>query len=120
MKSADAVRRTGGEGPGGPRQPGSGVLNDHPLPEQGTSVVLVPLDRLDDSPFQERKTMAETTLRELVESIREHGLLQPISVCRMSERFEIIAGHRRATAFRRLHDEAKTEEARQRFSAIPA
>lgn len=48
---------------------------------------------------QPRKTFTEESLRELAESVREHGLLQPILVRPIdNERYEVIAGERRLRA----------------------
>lgn len=77
----------------------------------------VPLDLLDANPFQPRREMEESPLSELVASIREHGLLQPITVRRVpGGRFQLIAGHRRLEAFRRLRAGGDSE----RYSTIPA
>src|SRR5258707_14561832 len=47
-----------------------------------------------------RRSLGE--LDELAASIAEHGLLQPVVVRQTGERFELIAGHRRLEALRRL------------------
>ena len=52
------------------------------------------LDLLDDNPFQPRGAMDEGPLEELVASIARHGLLQAITVRRVADRFQVIAGHR--------------------------
>jgi hypothetical protein len=84
----------------------------------------VPLDRLDPNPFQPRTEMDEAKLAELVEGIREHGLLQPITVRRIpGGRFQVIGGHRRLESYRRLLDEAQRRndaEGMRRFGCIPA
>lgn len=83
----------------------------------------IPLDLLDANPYQPRRDLDETALTELVASIREHGLLQPISVRRVQGgRYQLIAGHRRLEAFRRLRAErpAQPGEAPDRFGTIPA
>jgi ParB/RepB/Spo0J family partition protein len=81
--------------------------------------IRVPLDLLDDNPYQPRSAMDESKIRELAASISSNGLLQPIAVKRDGERWVIIAGHRRTQAYRRLRDsEAGTE--RSRWAEIPA
>ena len=55
----------------------------------------VPLGRLQASRFQPRREFPEDGLRELAESIRAEGLLQPIVVRRSESGFEIVAGERR-------------------------
>jgi ParB/RepB/Spo0J family partition protein len=85
---------------------------------QGTAL-RVELDRLDDNPFQPRGEMDEAALEELVASIERHGLLQSITVRRVGDRFQIIAGHRRAEAFKLLRERA-SERDRSKFASVPA
>lgn len=63
-----------------------------PVPPQA---VLWPIARLHDSPFQPRKTYDEGRLAELTESIRVHGVCQPLLARRVGDDAEVIAGHRR-------------------------
>lgn len=49
-----------------------------------------------------RAAIDEGGLKELADSIAELGLLQPILVCKQGEKFEVIAGHRRLLATRKL------------------
>ena len=58
-------------------------------------VLLIDLRRVDPSPFQPRKHIAEEELRELAASIKSSGILQPILVRRVGDRFELVAGERR-------------------------
>lgn len=53
------------------------------------------LDLIDPNPHQPRTRYDENRLRELADSIRAHGLVQPIVVRRRGLRYEIIAGERR-------------------------
>lgn len=56
----------------------------------------VPIRSIQPNPHQPRSTFDETTLRELADSIREHGLIQPLIVVRAGEdRYTLIAGERR-------------------------
>lgn len=55
----------------------------------------VALDRLRPCSFQPRKEFAPEALKELSESIREQGILQPLVVRRQGDHFELIAGERR-------------------------
>lgn len=65
--------------------------------------------------------MDEAALAELMASIHDHGLLQPITVRKIGARYQVIAGHRRLEAFRRLLAEAEHDEkAAERFRTIPA
>ncbi len=54
------------------------------------------------SPLQPRKAFHSEQLQELVESIREHGIIQPLIVRKVEGRFELIAGERRWRAANQL------------------
>jgi len=60
----------------------------------------VPVDLIDPNPFQPRSTFPEDTLRELAESIRSSGVLQPILARRVDGKYQLIAGERRLRAAR--------------------
>lgn len=57
---------------------------------------------VEPSPFQPRKDINAEQLGELAESIRAEGLLQPIVVRKVGDRFQLIAGERRWRAFQQL------------------
>ena len=66
-------------------------------------VLLLPVDQIVPNPHQPRKYFGLDDLQELSRSIIANGLLQPITVRRLSEnRFELIAGERRLLAFRAI------------------
>jgi ParB family chromosome partitioning protein len=69
-----------------------------PAPENG--VRKVSLDRVVPSPLQPRRDFTEESLRELADSIREQGIIQPLVVRPVGERLELIAGERRLRAAR--------------------
>jgi ParB family chromosome partitioning protein len=58
-------------------------------------VLQAPLDRIQRCPFQPRKEFPPESLRELADSIREQGIVQPLVVRERDGRFELIAGERR-------------------------
>ena len=62
----------------------------------------LPVDRIRPNPFQPRETFDAEGLEELQDSIRQHGLLQPIVVRPHGEGFELIAGERRLRAVKAL------------------
>lgn len=64
----------------------------------GVDTRSVPVELIDPSPFQPRLEISEEELTELANSIKQHGLLQPIVVRRKGRRFEVIAGERRLRA----------------------
>jgi len=61
-------------------------------------VVFLPLRSLSPNPTQPRKVFREENLAELADSIRQHGILQPLSVRRAGLHYELIAGERRLRA----------------------
>ncbi len=58
-------------------------------------VMTVAIEEIRPNRFQPRKTFEDSALEELTESIREHGLMQPVLVRRHGSGYEIIAGERR-------------------------
>jgi ParB family chromosome partitioning protein len=60
----------------------------------------VPIDRILPNPAQPRLSYEEDSLTELADSIREHGVLQPILVRPVGGKYELIAGERRWRASR--------------------
>ncbi|CAM3758518.1 MULTISPECIES: ParB/RepB/Spo0J family partition protein [Paenibacillus] len=61
-------------------------------------VVEIPLTQLRANPYQPRKTFNDEAIQELAESIRQHGVIQPIIVRSVLKGYEIIAGERRFRA----------------------
>lgn len=61
-------------------------------------VVFLPARTIRTNPAQPRKIFREESLMELAESIRQHGVLQPLSVRRVGTAYELIAGERRLRA----------------------
>jgi len=62
----------------------------------------VAIDRVVPSPLQPRTIFIETPLDELVESIRQHGIIQPLIVRQVEGNYELIAGERRWRASKKL------------------
>ena len=61
-------------------------------------VVFLPPRNIRPNPSQPRKVFREDALQELAESIRQHGILQPLAVRRVGAFYELIAGERRLRA----------------------
>ena len=61
-------------------------------------IVEINLDELRPNPYQPRKNFDEAALKELSDSIKEHGVFQPIIVKKSIKGYEIIAGERRVRA----------------------
>ena len=66
-------------------------------PEAGTLLSLPP-EQIRPNPAQPRRRFDPGELRELAESIARHGLLQPVTVRRAGESYELVAGERRLRA----------------------
>ena len=58
----------------------------------------IPIALIDEPVLPSRASMDDAKMDELVASIRTVGLLQPIAVARVADRYEVIAGHRRRIA----------------------
>ena len=67
-------------------------------PPSENGVQRVPAADIRPSPWQPRNTFAPEALSELVESIKTHGVLQPLLVRKTEEGYELIAGERRLRA----------------------
>ena len=63
-------------------------------------IVEVKLSELRSNPYQPRRVFDEDKLRELAESIKEFGVLEPIIVTKSIKGYEIVAGERRVKASR--------------------
>lgn len=62
------------------------------------SVLRIPLEKIRPNPAQPRRHFEERALSELSESIRRYGVLQPLTVRRKGDEFELVAGERRLRA----------------------
>jgi ParB family chromosome partitioning protein len=65
------------------------------------NVMSISVDKIDRNPEQPRKEFSEEELQDLAQSIREHGILQPLLVSQSGNRFTLIAGERRLRASKR-------------------
>src|SRR5262245_12569896 len=63
-------------------------------------VAPIALSRIRPNPFQPRRNFAEAELAELAASIREHGVIQPVTVRKTADGYELISGERRVRAAR--------------------
>lgn len=61
-------------------------------------IIELPLSELRSNPYQPRKNFDEIALQELANSIKEHGVFQPIIAKKSIKGYEIIAGERRVKA----------------------
>jgi len=85
------------------------------LKKQGLIVDLVPLGMIDTNKLiRDRHSEPDMELAELMDSIKAIGLSNPIKVEQVGERYELVQGMRRLSAYRAL------AEADERFASIPA
>lgn len=61
-------------------------------------IKFVDIDKIVPNPFQPRTVFNEEDLEELASSIKEHGVIQPLTVRKMNDKFELIVGERRLRA----------------------
>lgn len=77
--------------------------------QQMEQVKQIPVSLIKPSPYQPRAVFKDEKLEELCQTIRLHGVIQPVVVRRKGKHYELIAGERRLRAVKKLN-----------FSTIPA
>lgn len=65
------------------------------MSDEPQQVVQLPVDQLQSNPLQPRGVISAESLVDLVDSVREHGILEPLVVAKTPAGFQIIAGERR-------------------------
>lgn len=73
-------------------------IDDIVVKDERTSIEEIPVSLVVPNPYQPRKHFEQNALNELSESIKQHGLLQPIVVVRKNKEFLLVAGERRLRA----------------------
>ena len=63
-----------------------------------SDILEIPLSEIRSNPYQPRKTFNEETIKELAESIKEHGIIEPVIVKKSIKGYELVAGERRCMA----------------------
>jgi ParB family chromosome partitioning protein len=71
---------------------------DTRLTRDGNGQLWLNCDAINRNPYQPRQTFDEAEIADLTDSIRTHGILQPLIVRRLGDRFELVAGERRLRA----------------------
>jgi ParB family chromosome partitioning protein len=69
-----------------------------PGSSDGAELIQVAVDQVDPNPFQPRRQFDADEISSLAESLRKHGMLQPIIVRAVGLRYQLIAGERRLRA----------------------
>jgi len=79
-------------------------LSTDPLAEQGNSSAneQTAIENIVPSPLQPRKHFAQGQLDDLIDSIRQHGIIQPLIVRKVNGKLELIAGERRWRASKEI------------------
>jgi ParB family chromosome partitioning protein len=78
------------------------VASPTPAIDRGERVQLVNLKQIVPTPLQPRTVFREENLEELTNSIKEHGIIQPLICRKNGEKFELIAGERRWRAAQKV------------------
>ncbi|HWP01929.1 MAG TPA: ParB/RepB/Spo0J family partition protein [Gemmatimonadaceae bacterium] len=78
-----------------------GTHDVSPTPTESGPTEL-PISFIDPNPLQPRRQFKETELEELADSLRTHGLLQPVTVRKVADRYQLVAGERRLRAAKLL------------------
>jgi len=81
----------------------SALLKDNSIDETNTnlvvgSIVEIELENIEVNPYQPRTYFDEESLRELASSIKELGVIQPITVRKIDNKFQLVSGERRFRA----------------------
>lgn len=71
--------------------------------EKQNQVYEISVNQIRPNPFQPRKEFEEDEIRELADSIKENGLLQPVLVRKSGAGYELISGERRLRSFKLLN-----------------
>lgn len=79
---------------------GLDALMPEVVPRDGERIAVLNIGDIDPNPDQPRTRFEQASLKELADSIRQVGVLQPILVCPSDGRYRIIAGERRWRASR--------------------
>jgi ParB family chromosome partitioning protein len=74
-----------------------------PGSSEATELVQITVDQIDPNPFQPRRQFDPGEIAALADSLRQHGMLQPILVRAVGPRYQLIAGERRLRASIEAH-----------------
>lgn len=76
------------------------LLGQSPAAALPAGVTEVPLEKVLPNPQQPRMSFPAEELQQLADSIKRHGVLQPVVVSRSGDAYQLVAGHRRVLAAR--------------------
>ena len=88
-----------------PRSPNTrigteGDADSAAAPAPDGSLLQLPVDQIEENPFQPRRDFSDVEIASLAESLKEHDMLQPVLVRRVAGRHQLISGERRLRAAR--------------------
>src|SRR3954454_10855275 len=63
-----------------------------------SELIYIAVDQIDPNPFQPRRSFPPAEIAALADSLRQHGMIQPILVRSVNQRYQLIAGERRLRA----------------------
>ncbi len=81
----------------------SALIPDREEVEKGEKIMHVAIDQVSPNPFQPREDFDMQNMEDLIQSIKERGVIQPILVRRKDNHYELIAGERRLRAANSLN-----------------
>lgn len=79
-----------------------GLIHMPPKRDLERKMLLLPIEEIEPNPNQPRRTFEAESLAELMQSIAQVGLVQPLTVRMADDRYELVAGERRLRACRML------------------
>jgi len=81
---------------------GLSALIPEKILEEKERIIYIPIHEVKPNPYQPRQIFKQEELEELIQSIKEKGVIQPILVRRIGPHYELIAGERRLRAAKSL------------------
>ena len=95
MNKPDHPRKALGKGLGALLPTRAPAPSVHPAVHPNDTPQSLPVDLIDPNPIQPRRLFQSERLAELAQSIRANGVIQPLVVRRVGERYQLVAGERR-------------------------
>lgn len=77
------------------QEEGASVSSESVVVHDSERILKVSPDKISFNPYQPRTNFSDGALNDLAESIKEHGIIQPLIVTRKGDKYELIAGERR-------------------------
>lgn len=82
------------------RSVSEGASSTDGVPDDSGGLLHLPVDEIQENPFQPRRDFTEAEIASLAESLKTHDMLQPLLVRRVEGRYQLISGERRLRAAR--------------------